>query len=163
MRVKNLMLFIHRGQKSLKTQYEINIFASKFHLGASWCPPGRVGAPWAYFGLQYCFKMGVLGSSWASIPSQDGPSSPSQGYQVRPKGVLGGFLGSSRASWGVLGLSWASIPSQDGRLGLILGFNTVSRWPKKLFIGLPSSLQGCLGATLWTFGKLLGLSTVADT
>ena len=65
MRVKNLRLFIHREQKSLKTQYEINIFASKFHLGASWCPPGRVGAPWAYFGLQYCLKMGVLGSSWA--------------------------------------------------------------------------------------------------
>ena len=67
MGVKNLMLFIHRGQKSLKTQYEIIIFASKFHLGASWCPPGRVGAPWAYFGLQDCLKMGVFGLSWVPI------------------------------------------------------------------------------------------------
>ena len=127
MRVKNLMFLIHRGQKSLKKQYEIIIFASKFHLGASWCPPGRVGAPWAYFGLQYCFKMGVLGLSWALIPSQDGPSSPSQGSQARPKGVLGGLLG---LFWGVL-----------GRLGLMLGFNIVSRWAPWAYFWLQDCLK----------------------
>ena len=95
MRVKNLMLFIHRGQKSLKTQYEINIFASKFHLGLLGVLLGVLGrlglilgfntasrwASWAHLGLQYRLKMAQValhratkfaqrvfwGASWALL------------------------------------------------------------------------------------------------